>query len=290
MGTRKSYWYSIIKYVADFTKGEPLNVGIFIEEENNKHTKYMLLENDNLKLKSIFESKLQSDVYKFGKDYFEYLLQMMSKNEYPTDNASDSFLQYLITGHDLPKGFILSQPQFAKTADFEKLFDSLATSYIGEKFLKNSNTARSLIIKERANNLFEKADLLHKKLKSNVRLAASPTLPFKYQIDYVYGVKDKIELIHTTPENIDALPDWFEKINVFSTKYSKTDKISLLYDSSVDSILLADTQSVIRTLSNSDNRINAIDLNETSNGINKLISDIASTGTSMKDLEKLIAS
>lgn len=290
METRKSYWYSIIKYVADFTKGEPLNVGIFIEEENNQHTKYILLENDNIKLKSIFESKLQSDVYKFGKDYFEYLLQKISNGEYPTDNASDSLLKYLINGSDLPKGFILSEPQFAKSANFEQLFTSLTISYIGEKFLKTPSSLKSLIIKERANNLFEQADLLNKKLKSNVRLAASPTLPFKYQIDYAYGVKDKIELIHTTPENIDALPDWFEKINVFSTKYSKTDKISLLYDSSVDPILLADTQSVIQTLRHSDNRINAIDLNETSNGINKLISDIASTGTSMKDLEKLIAS
>lgn len=132
MEKRRTYWYSIIKYVADFTKGEPLNVGIYIEEENTNYINYLLIEHDNSKLKAIFENKIQADVYKYSKEYFDYLLSKISKNEYPTNSVSDSILSYLIRENDLPKGIILSEPQFAKTSDVKSLFDSLAINYIGK--------------------------------------------------------------------------------------------------------------------------------------------------------------
>ncbi|MGF2144089.1 hypothetical protein ACQUEF_01920 [Vagococcus fluvialis] len=289
METRKSYWYSIIKYVADFTKGEPLNIGIFLEEEYSGKSKYILLENDNAKLKAIFETKIQSDTYRFGKDYFVYLLDKISNNEYPTDNAADSLLKYLLSGPDLPKGFLLSEPQFAKTSNPEILFNTLAVNYIGKRFLDNPNHSRSVIIKDKANFLFQEADILHKKIKSNVRLTASPNLPFKYQIDYAYNINNKIDLIHSAPENIELLPDWFEKVNVFSTKFEKSDKISLLFDSSVETNLLSDTNSVINTLINSDPRIEAIDINSKSNGLTTLINKIKADANDVKELNKLIA-
>lgn len=289
MEKRRTYWYSIIKYVADFTKGEPLNVGIYIEEENTNYINYLLIEHDNSKLKAIFENKIQADVYKYSKEYFDYLLSKISKNEYPTNSVSDSILSYLIRENDLPKGIILSEPQFAKTSDVKSLFDSLAINYIGKKFLPKKNEAKKLIIKDRANSIFAEANLLNKKIKSNVRLTPSPNLPFKYQIDYVYSSGNKIDIIHTAPENIDLLPAWFEKVNVFSTKFSKSDKISLLFDSSVDSELLSDTQSVVSTLIQSDKRIEAIDIRDTNNSMNELVSNIKDNALNIDELEKLIA-
>lgn len=289
METRKSYWYSIIKYIADFTKGEPLNIGIFIENEEHNFSKYFIIDADNVKLKSVFENRLESDIYKYGKDYFEYLMEKIHKNEYPLNSSNSSLINFLMQEKELPNGFLFSEPQFAKTENLDNLFDNLKMTYIGKRFIDNYHSSRNLIIKERTNSIFTEADLLNKKIKTNVRISPSPSLPFKYQIDYAYRVNDKIDLIHTAPENIDLLSDWFEKMNVFSTKYTRSDKISLLYDSSVDETLLSDTQSVIRLLTDSDNRVEAIDINAQRNGISSLISNIQSNALSIETLDELIA-
>lgn len=289
METRKSYWYSIIKYITDFTKGEPLNVGIFVENEEHNLSKYIIIDVDNLKLKSVFETRLDADIYKYGKEYFEYLMHKIHNNEYPINSSNTSLIGYLRQEKDLPNGFLFSEPQFAKTADLDGLYENLAITYIGKKFINHSRSSRNLIIKERTNTIFTEADLLDKKIKSNVRISPSPSLPFKYQIDYAYRVNDKLDLIHTAPENIDLLPDWFEKMNVLSTKYNQSNKISLLYDSSVDETLLHDTRTAIRLLTDSDERVESIDINLQSNVMSLLINDIKSKASSIEKLDELIA-
>lgn len=290
MEDRKSYWYSIIKYIADFTKGEPLNVGIFLMSEENKTAKYILIDDNNLKLKSIFENDLQKISYKYGKDYFEYLISQISDGTYPTENNlnSSNLLSYLFKSNELPKGFLFSEPQFAKSSNEESLFYTLQTSYIGAKFLNISSLPRELMIKERVNDIFTKADLINNKIKSNVRINPSPTLPFKYQIDFAYRVDDQVSLIHAAPANSDLLPSWLEKINLISTKYDKAGKISLMFDSSVEKELLQNTQSVINVLKSDDEKISAVDINK-EKYLKKFISDINSQASTVKSLEDLIA-
>lgn len=290
MEKRKSYWYSIIKYIADFTKGEPLNVGIYLESSDEKKIKYILIEDNNLKLKSIFENKLQRDTYKYGKDYFEYLLSKMIDGSYPTDSATDNFISFFSKQSDLPKGFIFSEPQFAKTDNCEKLFENLKFNYIGYKFLNDTSETRDLLVKQRANTIFDNAKLLNNKLKTNVKISPSPSLPFKYQIDFAFRKTDKIDLIQAAPGNIDLLPDWFEKINVFSTNYKDANHISLLYDSSVDEQLFADTKSVINILTKADDKVQAIDINNSKNdGITKFVESIKNEALDVQELNDFIA-
>ncbi|HCD2940363.1 TPA: DUF3037 domain-containing protein, partial [Enterococcus faecium] len=214
MEIRNSYWYSIIKYVADFTKGEFLNIGIFIEESEKSTVKYSLLEPDNIKFKAAFENKLQKDVYRYGKDYFDYLISQIKNDQYPITNISENLIHHLAKGNDLPKGFVLSEPQYAKTSNVEQLMSNLQVTYIGEKFVKSETATRELVIKEKASSILSEAKLLNYKIKTNVKIAPSPTLPFKYQIDFAYRVNNNIDLIQSAPGNIELLPDWFEKINV----------------------------------------------------------------------------
>lgn len=289
MEIRNSYWYSIIKYVADFTKGEFLNIGIFIEESEKSTVKYSLLEPDNIKFKAAFENKLQKDVYRYGKDYFDYLISQIKNDQYPITNISENLTHHLAKGNDLPKGFVLSEPQYAKTSNVEQLMSNLQVTYIGEKFVKSETATRELVIKEKASSILSEAKLLNYKIKTNVKIAPSPTLPFKYQIDFAYRVNNNIDLIQSAPGNIELLPDWFEKINVLSTNYTHSDKISLLYDSNVDSTLLSDTKSAIRILTEADSKIKAIDISQKTNGMHTLIDEIKSSATDIDELEKLIA-
>lgn len=291
MENRESYWYTIVKYIADFTKGEPLNVGILMENWQKNKFNYILLDENNLKLKAIFESNLQQKVYKYGKDYFDYSLKKLVDGSLEDYNLSTDtgIIDFLNHSNDFPSGFFLSEPQFAKTSNCEQLFNNLATSYIGTRFLNTEIGSRELIVKEKATTIFAEEELLNYKLKSNVKIKASPTLPFKYQIDFAYRIDNKIELIQAAPGNIEQLPDWLEKVNLFSTKYDKTNKISLLYDSSVNSKLLKDTQSVIQILKNSDNKIHSIDINNSMNGMKFLIKDIKENATNTEELEKIIA-
>lgn len=291
MERRESYWYTVIKYIADFTKGEPLNVGILIENSEENKFKYILLDENNLKLKAIFENNLQQRVYKFGKDYFDYSLKKIVDGTLPYHNISVNrgIIKFLSDPNEIPDGFYLSEPQFAKTNNWEQLFNNLTSSYIGARFLNTEIGSKELIVKEKATTIFAREDLLNNKLKSNVKIKASPTLPFKYQIDFAYRIDNKIELIHSAPGNIELLPDWLEKVNLFSTKYDKADKISLLYDTSVNQKLLNDTKSVINILKNSDDKINAVDINSTTNAMGLLIKDIKENATNTQELEKIIA-
>lgn len=291
METRKAYWYSIIKYIADFTKGEPLNVGLLMESQEENNLQYILLDETNLKLKAIFESSIQQTTYKYGKDYFEYFLQKISDNSYPTDALArtNGILSYLNSENELPKGFYLSEPQFAKTSSPKELFLNLEVSYIGEKFINQVHGSRELIVKERANSIFANADLIDKKIKANIKINPSPSIPFKYRIDFAYRASDKIDLIQAAPGNIELLPGWLEKMNLISTKYNKANKISLLYDSSVDKELLRDTKSVIRLLKENDNKINAIDLDSTKNGIQSFVKEITEKAFAVDKLDELIA-
>ena len=289
MEIRNSYWYSIIKYVADFTKGEFLNIGIFIEESEKSTVKYSLLEPDNIKFKAAFENKLQKDVYRYGKDYFDYLISQIKIDQYPITNISENLIHHLAKGNDLPKGFVLSEPQYAKTSNVEQLMSNLQVTYIGEKFVKAETAIRELVVKEKASSILNEAKLLNYKIKTNVKIAPSPILPFKYQIDFAYRVNNNIDLIQSAPGNIELLPDWFEKINVLSTNYTHSNKISLLYDSNVDSALLSDTKSVIRILTEADSKIKAIDISQETNGMHTLIDEIKSSATDIDELEKLIA-
>lgn len=293
MEARKAYWYTIIKYIADFTKGEPLNVGIILEphEHSEENTQYVLLEDNNLKLKSIFETKLQQTTYKYGKEYFEYFMSKIHDGTYPTDLdlKNSSLLSNLTSSVELPKGFFLSEPQFAKTSKPNELFYNLEVSYIGSKFINQVTGSRELIVKDRASLIFSDADLINKKVKTNIKLNPSPSIPFKYQIDFAYRTKDKIDLVQAAPGNIDLLPGWLEKMNLFSTRYDKANKITLLYDSSVDFELLHDTKAIIELLKSNIDIVSSVDINNKQNGIQTFINEIKTNATDVAQLEELIA-
>ncbi|MFV5784488.1 hypothetical protein ACHLJU_11260, partial [Pediococcus acidilactici] len=81
----------------------------FIEESEKSTVKYSLLEPDNIKFKAAFENKLQKDVYRYGKDYFDYLISQIKNDQYPITNISENLIHHLAKGNDLPKGFVLSE-------------------------------------------------------------------------------------------------------------------------------------------------------------------------------------
>lgn len=290
MEPRKQYWYSIIKYIADFTKGEPLNVGILLESSEDNKINYILLEDSNPKLKCIFENDLQKSTYKFGRDYFEYFLKVVSDGTYPAtiQIKNSSMLSFLIGSDELPKGFLISEPQFAKTENRKMLFNNLQISYIGAKFLNVGSVPRELLVKERVNTIFTEANLINEKIKANIKISPSPSLPFKYQVDFAYRFDDSVGLVQAAPGKADLLPDWLEKLNLISTKYNKAGKIALMFDSSVDSNLLSDTKSVIRVLQSGDSKVSAFDINN-SNELPKFIAGIKEQAKSVDSLEDLIA-
>ena len=140
---RKECWYSVIRYCSDPTAGEIINVGLILHSSSDMHIlRHRLLDENNVKIKGIANTKVDLDMYKISKEYIEYLLETTTSKLFIQDESQEeynsAFERYYLHGLykslDGEKMFI-SEPTFAKTGDVDQLFDSLFATYVGSKFM-----------------------------------------------------------------------------------------------------------------------------------------------------------
>ena len=91
------------------------------------------------------ELSLDKKIYKSGINYLEYLLSSIDDNklEFGMNIGQENFITEL-KNSELPKGFILTEKRFSKTANFERLYTDILETYIGKKFLHEENGTNTM--------------------------------------------------------------------------------------------------------------------------------------------------
>lgn len=226
---RSQNWYSVIRYAPDNLKGEVINVGLLLHEQPNKKIHFHLLDQNNMKLKSLLGNADALELYKIHKDYVEYYLEKTSLhgNLFDVGRYDNNLLSSLTAV--FPDEIKLSEPTFSLTSNVERLFNNLLEIYIGNDFLK-SDESGSLTIKRYVRDIFEDKNLIGQKIKTNARIQPiKDKESISYTVDFVYknGV---INFMQTTPsqENIN---NWFSRLAVFIDNYKAESVYHLLLDS-----------------------------------------------------------
>lgn len=235
MAERIPVKYSIIKYTPDEIRGEVINVGLIIHDCESKDTKFSILEEQSIKLKSILETKNDINIYKSYKDVIEYYLSSAKDNLSGTVGSktistvySEDFLKDIYDYYSGSK-LHLSEPSFAMTRDVNKLFEKIYMRYIKREY--DIKQITSVSAKECLKEKFEKTNLLGKKVKTDYKINPIKGLEdYKVRIDFSFknGVWNYMQ---ATPTNSSKYAEWFSKIQVMSENIDENEgKIHLIYN------------------------------------------------------------
>ncbi|KRN70710.1 hypothetical protein IV76_GL001631 [Carnobacterium maltaromaticum] len=223
--------------------------------------KYRIITGNNTKLKTILENEIDRKIYMSGLDYVEYLLKSNDENDlFISQNAHSNYFLPRLRNSDLPDGFILTEPQFAKTNQPNDLFEKLLQRYIGKRFLIEGKNNLSMQIKSKAVHLIEKNIVVKGKIKKNIKIKPVDVIPLNYTIDFGYEENNKLNIIQTMPDKLLTTNEWFQRMSLISNNYSESGKISLLYNSAADSNKDKTAEQMMRFLESNDNRIESFDI------------------------------
>ncbi|WP_302967259.1 DUF3037 domain-containing protein [Intestinibacter bartlettii] len=239
---RKPVWYSIIRYSPDDIKGEIINVGLIMHilgEE--KKIKYYIIKENSPKLKSIYYSALDQELYKSYREVLDFHLSNSMKNICLNIDSSnvispyiDNFLEELYKAYK-GKALYLSKPQFGLTKNVENLFNAIFDTYIGKKYLdlaeKITKSTKSYI-----KDIFENRKLLYTKVLPNVEINPIndlQSITLKIDFKFKNGHNNYIQTLPKVDE-INKQKDWiFRNDYLFNhLKIHENAKINLLYRSS----------------------------------------------------------
>lgn len=229
--------YSIIRYSPDEIRGEIINVGVILHDVNKVETKFSILDEGSLKLKSLLENKVEINTYKSYKDVIEYYLTQASDDLSGTvgdkcigSYYSEDFLNDLHS-HYKNKKMFLSEPIFAATKDKNKFFESIFCRYVKKGYLNKSIATVSA--KEHLKQKFEELDLIGKKIKTDYKISPIKKIDdYKVKIDFTFknGVWNYIQ---TIPKNASSNMDWYSRLQVMSQNLNEDEaKIYLAYSNS----------------------------------------------------------
>ena len=258
---RRVAWYSIVRYVADVIKGEILSVGLVMHVPMTGEFKFQILKENNSKLKSTFLSDLDKKIYKSGINYLEYLLSSIDDNklEFGMNIGQENFITEL-KNSELPKGFILTEKRFSKTANFERLYTDILETYIGKKFLHEENGTNTMQVKRKAISLINNKELIDNKIKTNVKIRPVPSISLNYNIDFGYEENNKINLIQAAPDKLVTANEWFQRLNMISGNFVESNRIILLYNSNSESNEDKTVEQMVEYLSSKDERVKSYDI------------------------------
>lgn len=235
MAERVPVKYSIIRYSPDEIRGEVINVGLIVHDCDSKDTKFSILDEHSIKLKSILETRNDINIYKSYKDVIEFYLSSAKDNLSGTVGSktissvySNDFLKDIYEYYNGSK-LHLSDPSFAMTKDIDKLFEKMYTRYIRRECDVKQIT--SVSAKECLKEKFEQTNLLGKKIKTDYRINPIKGLEdYKVRIDFSYknGVWNYMQAM---PTNSTKYAEWFSKIQIMSENINENEgKIHLIYN------------------------------------------------------------
>lgn len=289
---RTVIWYGIISYVSDIIRGEILNVGLMINIPENGELKFILLSEGNSKLKSLITSKRDKDIYKSGKKYLDYLIESIDNNDLglPISPSKKDFISTFST-LNLPKGYKISTPRYAKVSDVELFVDNLENIYIGESFLNEELGTNSMIVKKKAISIIGGRENALKKIKKNIQIKPVANLPKNYTLDFGYTENGKLSLIDSTPDKLSTAYDWLERINFITDNYDASEKITLLYNSKSESNEDGTIKHMLEYLSSKDSRVESINIFSDTGEKHFIdrLKHIEQFAGNMEELERLIA-
>ncbi|CAK7080845.1 hypothetical protein [Tissierella sp.] len=239
MEKRKAVWYSIIRYSPNNVSGEIVNTGLLLHSVNdNCNLKYLLLDENSYKLRSIINNKIEADEYKSYKDVLEYYISKCNEELFGVVgdiaisscdeiNFLDKIYEYCIDNK-----LTLTKPSFAFTDNIDMLFKGLIKTYIGDQYMMNE--PKTVTAKKQIKEIFEKRDLIGRKIKTDLEfnpIAGIDNLRVKVDFGFKNGVWNYIETIPAL-RNDSEISDWFAKtrftIETLKLK-DNTSKIHLAY-------------------------------------------------------------
>lgn len=226
---RRENWYSVIQYCPNKLRGEIVNVGLLMHDVKKGKLKYKILEESNLKLKSIIPDEVSNVVYRTSRDVVDFLLENLPENDTILESGvyNHSFLPDIVK--DFPENFILSKPSYSMTRDPDMLFEKLFINYIGKEFLDTTAGVNEVSTKEYISDYFKTHHLLGTKIKTNARINPIKNISnMHYIIDFVYK-NGQINLMQSVPSNQARLNDWFSKMHTISKSYDNEGEIYLIY-------------------------------------------------------------
>lgn len=265
-GTREVVRYSVIRYISNSIRGEILNVGVIMNTPSKGEFCYKILSPNNTKIKALFENKIEKKVFETGINYFEYLLKSINNNDLTksVDIFSSSFIDSIHKNIDIPKQIMINSSSYAKTASPDLFFNDLLEMYLGKSFILEEKNTRVMKVRKKATELINERNLINVKVKKNVIIQPIANIAMNYQVDFGYSENNSLKLIHSAPEKISSVGEWFEKINLISTKFEKAEGINLLFNSNAESNRDNALSQMIDYLSAQDSRIQSMDIFSTS--------------------------
>lgn len=291
---QQGFWYSVISYVASSSRNELLNVGLILNSEKDKDTFFDILPATNAKLKYFFTNSTEKENYKNTLSYMKKLLQMSKPNDLGLglDTHPQKMLLQLHGEFGLPNGLFIDLPRYAEAYDKNKLFNQLFEIYLGEAHQKRN--IRTVAIKQRASEYFDSKNLIGSKIKSNVLVSPSKKFPINLKIDFVFGIKDSINLLQSAPnsENKEVITDWYQKMTTFSSKYEKDSDILILNQNTLDNKKGIDSDNneviisqMIDDLTSDDERIKLVDMDSE---LSSLTDRIEEKGLNIEEINRLL--
>ncbi len=233
---RKKLWYSIVRYSPDEIKGEVINVGLIMHNfSEEKDIIYYILDEKSSKIKALLTNKNEIALYKSFREIIEYYLSNCKDDLSGYVGSikmgsiySEDFLKNVYE-YNLNKKMYLSSPQFAKTADINRLFNSLFDRYIGNDY-KTTKKRTHITTKQYMRKLFKEKNLLGTKVESDIVIAPVAELEnIKYKMDFQFknGCNN---YIYTIPA-LNSYNEWFAKTDIMLRHImnNTNSKVNLLY-------------------------------------------------------------
>ncbi|WP_297638011.1 DUF3037 domain-containing protein [uncultured Clostridium sp.] len=235
---KKKILYSVIRYTSDIVKGEILNVGLIFHNVGDSEVKYFLLNEKSPKLKCIFTSETEMNIYRTNREVIEEYLKKNAKDMSGIVGAisidsyySEKFL-YKLCEYSNEEKMLFSEPNIVYTKDCNKLFTVVLNKYVGEKYINKKE--QTITAKKYLKEVFIKNENLKKKVKIDLKI--KPILELEeldLKIDFTFK-NDKWNYIQTVPfvkskiENI----EWFSETKMLLDAKSENAKIHLVYKNS----------------------------------------------------------
>ncbi len=292
MGKRTANWYSIVRYRSDDLAGETINIGIILHtfDENEKSVvKFQLLNEHSPKVRAITNDQIDLKVYKSYKDNLEFYLEESVKNLFgevgEVKVASTLQKEYLDKLHDyyMHEKIFLTRPKFSLTNDLDIFFESLFKSYVGEKYLLSDH--KEVSTKKYMKNILREKSLLNKKVKSDYVITPIENLDnIKVNVDFCFknGVWNYMQGVPNA-SGPSRNTEWFAKTKFMFENIGDDTLVHLLYRSS-DIRTNMDFKSMVKYLSNMDDRIIELDI-ENSRNLNHLINKIENDAHDLDELQ-----
>jgi hypothetical protein len=249
----------VIQYSPNYIQGERINVGLLLHDPATGELIFSILDDNNLKVKSLLADDVLNRTFKVQRDYLDLFL-----SKFPVEHSligpnkhKNDFLSQI--NSELPSEFIISEPTLSITTNPQALFTTLLGKYIGEIYLNNEIDMQIRTVKTIIKDHFQSKDWIGTKIKQNAKLRPKNLQSMQFQIDFVF--KNGIwNLIQAVPSNQERITEWFSKTRTMIDAYQEDSLFYVMY--SDDNVLSNDKsiEQMITYLKSKDNRVKEVEI------------------------------